>query len=74
VQKKPDTKSDWTAKTETGFPKRKSKKTSSAMAAATRRERERERERENCGKILRQTCIVLYAKKTPAMPDAGHGR
>lgn len=35
---------------------------------------EREREKENCGKFLRQTCIVLYAKKTPAMPDAGHGR
>jgi hypothetical protein len=70
VQKKADTKSDWTVKTETGFPKRKKQKTSSAMAAATRRERERE----NCGNFLRQTCIVLYAKKTPAMPDAGHGR
>jgi hypothetical protein len=73
VQKKPDTKSDWTVKTETGFPKRKKQKNLLGYGGSDT-ERGRERERENCGKFLRQTCIVLYAKKTPAMPDAGHGR
>jgi hypothetical protein len=69
VQKKPDTKSDWTAKT--GFPKRKKQTNLLGYGGS---DTERGVERENCEKFLRQTCIVLYAKKTPAMPDAGHGR
>jgi hypothetical protein len=72
VQKKPDTKSDWTVKTETGFPKREKKKKNLLGYGGS--DTEGGRERENCGKFLRQTCIALYAKKTPAMPDAGHGR
>jgi hypothetical protein len=46
VQKKPDTKSDWTVKTETGFQKRKKQKNLLGYGGSDT-EREKERTAEN---------------------------
>jgi hypothetical protein len=65
VQKKPDTKSDWTVKTETGYPKRKK-----PPRLWQQRHGERERERE-LWKILKTNLYCSLCQKNSS--DAGCG-
>jgi hypothetical protein len=67
VQKKPDTKSDWTVKTETGFPKRTKQKNLLGYGGS---DTERERERE-LWKILKTNLYCSLCQKNSSDARCG---